>query len=80
MVSDLQKSADFYKRILGVPVDKRGVEMMVTLGKNRLVLREGKPAGFVDHIGISVDPFVQDAVAAELKTRGIASQVGNVFP
>jgi catechol 2,3-dioxygenase-like lactoylglutathione lyase family enzyme len=77
LVSDLQRSADFYKGILGVSVDKRGVEMMVTLGKNRLVLREGKPAGTVDHIGISVEPFMQDAVAAELKARGTASQVGN---
>ena len=76
LVSDLQKSADFYKRVLGAPVEQRGVEMIATFGKNRLVMRVGKPAGTVDHIGLGVPGFNQEALGAELKARGVASSVG----
>ena len=76
LVSDLQKSADFYKRVLGAPVEKRGAEMLATYGSNRLVMRVGKPAGTVDHIGLGVETFNQEALAAELKARGVASSVG----
>ena len=50
LVSDLQKSADFYKRVLGAPVEKRGAEMLATYGSNRLVMRVGKPAGTVERM------------------------------
>ncbi len=76
LVSDLQKSADFYRRVLGVPVEQRGVEMIATFGSNRLVMRVGKPAGTVDHIGLGVETFNEAALTAELKARGVAASVG----
>jgi catechol 2,3-dioxygenase-like lactoylglutathione lyase family enzyme len=76
LVSDLQKSADFYKRALGAPVEQRGVEMIATFGSNRLVMRVGKPAGTVDHIGLGVESFNEATLTAELKARGVAASVG----
>lgn len=76
LVSDLQKSADFYKRVLGAPVEQRGVEMIATFGSNRLVMRVGKPAGTVDHVGLGVETFDEAALTAELKRRGVTASVG----
>ena len=75
-ISDLQRSADFYQRVLGCTVNKRGVENLVRLGKNFLVLREGKPAGTVDHIAIGVENFNKESVTADLKTRGTTPREG----
>jgi catechol 2,3-dioxygenase-like lactoylglutathione lyase family enzyme len=71
-VSDLQKSSDFYQRVLGCTVKKREGNNQVMFGKNFLILRPGKPPGKVDHLAIGVDNFNQDSVAADLKARGIA--------
>jgi catechol 2,3-dioxygenase-like lactoylglutathione lyase family enzyme len=76
-VSDLQRSSDFYQRVLGCPVNKRGVESLVRLGKNFLVLRVGKPAGTVDHIAIGVDSFNKESVTADLKTPGATPREGS---
>ena len=70
-VSDLQKSSDFYQRVLGCTVNKREGNNQILFGKNFLVLRPGKPPGKVDHLAIGVDNFNQDSVAADLKARGI---------
>ena len=71
-VSDLQRSSDFYKRVLGCTVNKREGNNQVMFGKSFLVLRPGKPPGKVDHLAIGVDNFNQDSVAADLKARGVA--------
>src|SRR6267154_6531173 len=54
-VSNLQRSTDFYQRVFDSAVNKRTGDNQVRLGKQFLVLREGKPAGKVDHIAIGVD-------------------------
>jgi catechol 2,3-dioxygenase-like lactoylglutathione lyase family enzyme len=69
-VSDLQRSTDFYQRVFGATVVKREGNNQLIIGKGRLVLRPGTPAGKVDHIAIGVDNFKQDAVIADLKARG----------
>ena len=76
-VSDLQRSSDFYQRVLGCPVDKRGVEILARFGKTFLVLRQGKPAGTVDHIAIGVENFHKESITADLKTRGATPREGN---
>lgn len=76
-VSDLQRSADFYQRVLGCTVTKRGVENLVRLGKNFLVLRAGKPPGTVDHIAVGVENFNKDSVTADLKARGATPREGS---
>ena len=69
-VSNLQRSTDFYQRVFDSAVNKRTGDNQVRLGKQFLVLREGKPAGKVDHIAIGVDNFNLEAVTADLKARG----------
>ncbi len=69
-VGNLQRSTDFYQRILGCTVNKRDGNNQLVFGKNFLVLREGKPAAKVDHFAIGVDNFNKESVTADLKTRG----------
>jgi glyoxylase I family protein len=70
-VSDVQRSSDFYQRVLGCTINKRDGNNQVMLGKEFLVLRPGKPAGKVDHIAIGVDNFNKETVTADLKARGV---------
>jgi catechol 2,3-dioxygenase-like lactoylglutathione lyase family enzyme len=69
-VSNLEKSSEFYQRVLGAKVLKRDGNNQVMFGRSYLVLRPGKPAAKVDHIAIGVDNFNMASVAAELKSRG----------
>lgn len=69
-VSNLQKSSDFYSRTLGCAVNKREGNNQLMFGKSFIVVREGKPAGKIDHIAIGVDNFNKAAVTADLKSRG----------
>ena len=69
-VSNLQRSTDFYQRVLGCTVNKRDGNNQLVFGKDFLVLRPGNPAGKVDHFAIGVDNFNKDAVTADLKARG----------
>jgi glyoxylase I family protein len=70
-VSDVQRSSDFYQKVLGCTVNKREGNNQVMLGKDFLVLRPGKPAGKVDHIAIGIDNFNKEAVTTDLKARGV---------
>jgi catechol 2,3-dioxygenase-like lactoylglutathione lyase family enzyme len=69
-VSNLQRSTDFYQRVLACTVNKRDGNNQLVFGKNFLVLREGKPAAKVDHFAIGVDNFNKESVTADLKSRG----------
>ena len=70
-VSDLQRSSDFYQRVLGGTVNKRDGNNQLIFGKDFLVLRPGKPPGKVDHLAIGVDNFNEASVTADLKARGV---------
>jgi glyoxylase I family protein len=70
-VSDLQKSSDFYQRVLGCTVKKREGNNQVMFGKSFVVLRPGNPPGKVDHLAIGVENFNQDSISADLKARGV---------
>jgi len=69
-VSDVQRSSDFYRQVLGCTVNQREDNNQVMLGKNYLVLRAAKPAGKVDHIAIGVENFNKTSVTADLRARG----------
>ena len=69
-VSNLQRSTDFYQRTLGCTVNKRDGNNQLMFGKSFLVIREGKPAGKIDHIAIGIDHFNKASVTADLKARG----------
>ena len=70
VVSNLQRSTDFYQKTFGCPVNKREGNNQLMFGKDFLVLRPGNPAAKVDHFAIGVDNFNQDSVTADLKSRG----------
>jgi len=70
-VSDLQRSTDFYQKVLGGSVNKRDGNNQLIFGKDFLVLRPGKPSGKVDHFAIGVDNFNEASVTADLKARGV---------
>jgi glyoxylase I family protein len=70
VVSNLQRSTDFYQRVFGCSVNKREGNNQLMFGKNFLVLRPGNPSAKVDHFAIGVDNFNKDSVTADLKARG----------
>jgi catechol 2,3-dioxygenase-like lactoylglutathione lyase family enzyme len=70
-VSNLQRSTDFYQRVFDCKVNKREGNNQLVVGKNFLVLREGKPAAKVDHFAIGVDNFNKESVTADLKARKV---------
>jgi catechol 2,3-dioxygenase-like lactoylglutathione lyase family enzyme len=77
LVSDLQRSAEFYKRLFGMAElseDKR--YQILRLGMKRTIVslrKEGTP-GTVDHFAIGVESFNREAVTDVLKGHGLTPQ------
>jgi glyoxylase I family protein len=78
LVSDLQRSIDFYGRVFGLTVvneDKPNKISRLGAGNKILVsLRLESPAGLVDHFAIGVENFNRDAVTRDLTAIGITPQ------
>ena len=73
-VSDLQRSADFYRNTFGLAVLSEDKKLeVVRLGQTRtmLSLRRATPPGVVDHFAIHVEGFNKDAITADLTARNI---------
>jgi catechol 2,3-dioxygenase-like lactoylglutathione lyase family enzyme len=79
LVTDLQRSAEFYRRVFGlVMVSEDKANRILRLGtggsgvNSTLVsLRQQAPPGVIDHFAISVKGFNRDAVTAILKQHGL---------
>ena len=79
LVSDLQRSADFYQRIFGLtPVSEDKANRIQRLGAGGtgvdatlVSLRQQNPRGLIDHFAISVEQFNRDAVTQVLKQHGL---------
>jgi catechol 2,3-dioxygenase-like lactoylglutathione lyase family enzyme len=79
LVSDLQRSAEFYQRIFGLtPVSEDKANRILRLGAGGtgvdstiVSLRQQNPRGLIDHFAISVDQFNRDAVTEVLKRHGL---------
>ena len=77
LVSDLERSTQFYQSLFGlttVSEDKEhGIVRMGSPGhKGAIVsIRKEKPYGTVDHFAITVDNFNKDSVSQLLTRRGI---------
>ena len=76
LVTDLQRSAEFYRRIFGlVPVSEdkpnRILRLGVGGGGTLVSLRQQNPPGLIDHFAISVQNFNRDAVTALLRQHGL---------
>jgi catechol 2,3-dioxygenase-like lactoylglutathione lyase family enzyme len=78
LVSDPQRSIDFYNRVFGLSVlneDKPNKISRLGIGGKVLVsLRVEPPAGLVDHFAIGVENFNKDAVTRDLKEMGLTPQ------
>jgi catechol 2,3-dioxygenase-like lactoylglutathione lyase family enzyme len=74
LVSDLQRSATFYRDLFGMAtVSEDKPNQILRLGTNRTIVslrREGRP-GTVDHFAIRVQDFNKESVTEELKQHGI---------
>jgi catechol 2,3-dioxygenase-like lactoylglutathione lyase family enzyme len=79
LVTDLQRSADFYDKIFGlktVSEDKPNKILRLGtsgsgVGSTLVSLRQQSPAGTIDHFAISVQGFNRDKVTGILKEHGL---------
>ena len=74
-VSDLDRSAEFYTKVLGLTeLGRGGPENTIRLGDKKkpfLVLRNGTPPGKVDHFALGLESFDKAAVTDALKQHGV---------
>jgi catechol 2,3-dioxygenase-like lactoylglutathione lyase family enzyme len=81
LVTDLQRSADFYGKIFGlktVSEDKPNKILRLGTGGSGVAstlvsLRQQNPPGTIDHFAISVQGFNRDRVTQSLKPLGVAT-------
>jgi len=75
-VSDLKRSTDFYRNILGLRLrtePRADGSVRLDLSQNGFfVLRTAAPAGTVDHVAIKVDRFDKDSVTRQLQQSGVS--------
>jgi len=78
LVTDLQKSADFYALFGLKPVSEDKANKILRLGtggsgvaSTLVSLRQQNPVGTIDHFAIGVQGFNRDAVTQVLKQRGL---------
>jgi catechol 2,3-dioxygenase-like lactoylglutathione lyase family enzyme len=77
LVSDMQRSIDFYDRVFGLRVlDEDRPNRIARLGTDTVLvsLRVEPPPGLVDHFAIGVREFNREAVTRELAGMGITPQ------
>jgi catechol 2,3-dioxygenase-like lactoylglutathione lyase family enzyme len=79
LVSDLQRSADFYRRVFGLrPVSEDKANRILRLGaggsgagRTMVSLRQQNPPGLIDHFAVNVENFNMDAVTKVLMQHGL---------
>jgi catechol 2,3-dioxygenase-like lactoylglutathione lyase family enzyme len=75
LVTDLQRSAEFYQRVFGLaPVSEDKPNRIFRLGSAAGVLvslRQQNPPGAIDHFAIRVENFNREAVTAILTQHGL---------
>jgi catechol 2,3-dioxygenase-like lactoylglutathione lyase family enzyme len=80
LVTDLQRSADFYRRVFGlVPVSEDKANRILRLGtggrgvaSTLVSLRQDSTPGVIDHFAIGVQAFNRDTATQILKEHGLA--------
>jgi catechol 2,3-dioxygenase-like lactoylglutathione lyase family enzyme len=74
LVSDLERSATFYKNLFGLTVLSEDKEHgILRLGSKHVIIsiRTEKPYGRVDHFGVRVENFNKDTVTKTLQQHGL---------
>lgn len=80
LVTDLQRSGDFYARVFGLtPVSEDKANRILRLGAGGsgvnatlVSLRQQNPPGLIDHFAIRVQGFNRDTATDVLKQHGLA--------
>ena len=74
LVSDLERSAAFYKNLFGLSVLSEDKEHgILRLGSKHVIIsiRKEEPYGTVDHFGVRVENFNKEAVTQTLQRHGL---------
>ena len=74
LVSDLERSATFYKNLFGLTVLSEDKEHgILRMGSKHVIIsiRKEKPYGTVDHFGVRVENFNKEAVTHTLQQHGL---------
>ena len=79
LVTDLQRSSEFYQRVFGLrPVSEDKPNRILRLGASGtgpgttlVSLRQQNPPGLIDHFAIGVENFNREAVTVILKQHGL---------
>jgi catechol 2,3-dioxygenase-like lactoylglutathione lyase family enzyme len=74
LVSDLERSATFYKNLFGLTLLSEDKEHgILRLGGKHVIIsiRKEKPYGTVDHFGVRVENFNRDAATRTLQQHGL---------
>jgi catechol 2,3-dioxygenase-like lactoylglutathione lyase family enzyme len=77
LVSNLQRSVDFYSRLFGLSVlSEDKAHGIVRLGRQHVLisLRTESPTGTVDHFGVAVEGFEKETVTKTLTKLGLTAQ------
>jgi catechol 2,3-dioxygenase-like lactoylglutathione lyase family enzyme len=70
-VTDVQRSRDFYQKLLGMPVvSETASNCFLGLGDNFLALFKNREPG-LDHYCLSIEDYDVDRVTGELKRQGL---------
>jgi catechol 2,3-dioxygenase-like lactoylglutathione lyase family enzyme len=71
-VSDLAKTRDFFRDLLGMKVRRDdGTVVHLDFGMSRLVVRQREDAGRIDHFCVALDPWEPAKAEAALRALGI---------
>jgi len=74
LVSDLERSATFYKNLFGLTALSEDKEHgILRMGSKHVIIsiRKEKPYGTVDHFGVRVENFNKEAVTHTLQQHGL---------
>jgi catechol 2,3-dioxygenase-like lactoylglutathione lyase family enzyme len=74
-VSDLQRSVKFYREAFGLRIlneDKKTQTVRLVGGTGWVVIRQGSPAGVVDHFALGIDHMDEAAITREMQAHGIS--------
>ncbi len=73
-VSDVQRSVDWYQKLMGLSVLRPGAtSSFLGLGDNFLALFQRRGGGGADHFCFSIEDYEPDSVTAKLAKEGIAA-------
>lgn len=81
--ADYRKTRDFYANLLGFQVSEEDERQLYLWAGDALISAKNTPAAtspFIDHIGLTVDPWDLPAVEAALQERGLTARVSQNDP